>query len=554
MKLLRLMALCCAFGMVQTGLSPVKAQAPSQKVNENQREWLQTAGLTSEWVDLAFDNHQNVWTVATEYPLPIVFHSFTTVGGQKKRVPLNGKYKGTIEAVKILHTPDGNLIVAGHFSGKLTIGNFKVETAFAGSDLFILSYRPETQKVNFLKKIDLGGDEKARALINDSDGNLYLGGYTETNGISRAYLVKANDAAQVLWQQIAEKDPAPTASASASAGTSAVFALAPNPKGGVYATGWFDRTLNWGNQNALADVGSDIFLTAVSESGDVHFLKSFGGTDWEAGRAITTDPAGNIYLGGWFWGSLPFGNNHLVSRGASDLFLAKFNPAGELLHVASYGSTQSDALFDLRWEQNKLWGCGWFSEKYTLGSTTLSATGNKDAFAFQADAEGQILKATTWGGNDEDKAHAILIDPNDAVAYIIGYHNREGNLPTDANNDYAELAFSFVAKWGEKSLPLPVNPQSADPSKKILIPQPLTEIYPNPAREYINVRLENVAAGNYLLSLTDMTGKTILSTEPYFDAVQDRFTWMLPSLASGHYVLNIRQGTQILSTNKIMIP
>ncbi|MBX0291377.1 SBBP repeat-containing protein [Hymenobacter sp. HSC-4F20] len=54
-------------------------------------------------------------------------------------------------------------------------------------------------------------------------------------------------------------------------------------------------------------------------------------------RGIITDAAGNSYVTGSFKGTAAFGRLTLTSRGATDLFLVKYNPAGNALWATQLG-------------------------------------------------------------------------------------------------------------------------------------------------------------------------------------------------------------------------
>lgn len=504
--------------------------------------WVHRTELASEWSDLATDADRNVWSAVTVYPAPVILHRFSPQG-IKQTIPLPGNYKGKVEVSEMLFGKDGLLYLAGHFSGKVTVGSFSIETAFSGSDFFVLTYDPKANTVRRLQKIDLNGDEKIRAFTQDTDGNLWIGGYSEHSAPkhNQACLVRLTPEGKILHHWLSE-----------GSGTSAVFALTPNPKGGVYATGWFDGTFPNGNEIHRAHEGSDIWIASVGANGTWKWLQTAGGNDWECGRAIATDEAGNVYAGGWFWGKLQWNNRQIISAGASDGWIAKLSPAGELQWIQSWGSDQADALFDLKYKNGQLWGCGWLTGNVALGATTLSATGDRDAFAFRADGNGNILKTVTWGGNEEDKAHGIVIDER-SLAYVIGYHDQPAS-----DSESTTEPFSFIAQWGDETKDTPHIP-TLQPTKgglNGLNATSVAEIYPNPAKEYLNVRLTDVPSGNYRLTLIDVSGKEILTVEPYFDAMQDRFTWMLPELPSGHYILSVRQAGQSvnLTTQKVIIP
>ena len=73
----------------------------------------------------------------------------------------------------------------------------------------------------------------------------------------------------------------------------------------------------------------------------------FGGPSTDRGYSVVADAAGNVYVTGYFAGSVDFGGGALVSAGNSaDIFVAKFNAAG--VHQWSLGFGDFSCLFFAR--------------------------------------------------------------------------------------------------------------------------------------------------------------------------------------------------------------
>jgi hypothetical protein len=60
-------------------------------------------------------------------------------------------------------------------------------------------------------------------------------------------------------------------------------------------------------------------------------------TEPQEARWIVTDAAGDAYVVGHFTGTIDFGGGPLVSAGARDMFVARFNPWGELVWARRFG-------------------------------------------------------------------------------------------------------------------------------------------------------------------------------------------------------------------------
>src|SRR5690349_13691357 len=65
----------------------------------------------------------------------------------------------------------------------------------------------------------------------------------------------------------------------------------------------------------------------------------FGDASFQNGYSVATDPAGNVYIGGTFQGSVNFGGSTLTSLGSNDIFLAKFSPTGAHVWSKRFGDS-----------------------------------------------------------------------------------------------------------------------------------------------------------------------------------------------------------------------
>lgn len=131
-------------------------------------------------------------------------------------------------------------------------------------------------------------------------------------------------------------------------GNEATSGIAVDASGNVYATGWYtSANIVFGSTNLINPGGftSDIFLTKYDGAGNVLWAKTFGGTDGDIGNAVTVDAAGNVYFTGLFTSSvMAVGTVMLTntSTTGSDVFVAKLDPSGNTIWAKSAGGTSGD--------------------------------------------------------------------------------------------------------------------------------------------------------------------------------------------------------------------
>ncbi len=123
-------------------------------------------------------------------------------------------------------------------------------------------------------------------------------------------------------------------------------AIAVDMTGNIFVTGTFDGTMKLlkkadNTSITLNTAGArDIFLAKFDPAGDVVWAKSFGDpTDNDLGNAVAVDAMGNVYLGGGFGGTADFGGGVLTASSDVDIFVAKFDAAGAPLWSRRFGSS-----------------------------------------------------------------------------------------------------------------------------------------------------------------------------------------------------------------------
>src|SRR5262245_19074553 len=88
-----------------------------------------------------------------------------------------------------------------------------------------------------------------------------------------------------------------------------------------------------GNAILTGTLGPGHFVTKFDSEGRMVWTSQTGGAAGNNGTAIALDPNNNIYVTGYFYGQADFGTNRVYSRGYTDLFVAKYDPAGNVLWV-----------------------------------------------------------------------------------------------------------------------------------------------------------------------------------------------------------------------------
>lgn len=172
--------------------------------------------------------------------------------------------------------------------------------------------------------------------------------------------------------------------------------------GGTVLCGDFAGTVDFDPGPATSNLTSagagDIFVAAYGSDGSFRHALGVGGPQGDAAHRLAMDPDGNAYVTGWFRGTADFdptvGRMAVTARssgGASDIFLASYDPLGRLRWVDAFGApvtgAESNALgggigLDAASEALSLTGRFYGSVDFDPGSSeyTLASAGYSDAF------------------------------------------------------------------------------------------------------------------------------------------------------------------------------
>ena len=96
---------------------------------------------------------------------------------------------------------------------------------------------------------------------------------------------------------------------------------------------------------ALISLAAQLVLVsrAPAQSPTYRWATKSGGPANDYGYGIAVDGGGNSYVAGSFNSSATFGANNVTSSGGDDIFIAKFDSAGNPVWVRNAGGITNDA-------------------------------------------------------------------------------------------------------------------------------------------------------------------------------------------------------------------
>jgi hypothetical protein len=206
-------------------------------------------------------------------------------------------------------------------------------------------------------------------------------------------------------------------------GSEAGYNITTDGVGNVYVTGPFEGTVDFdpglGTSNLTSAGGRDIYICKLDENGNLIWVRGMGGGFDDAGLGIVSDNNGNIYITGYFRGTVDFdpgtGITNLTSVGENDIFILRLDSSGNFVWAKSMGGLLNDAGVDIDLDSTNgyiyLTGNFFGVADFDPGTGTnyLTSKGEGDIFVSKFDGNGNFVWAEGIGGTLNDRGLAITV-------------------------------------------------------------------------------------------------------------------------------------------------
>ncbi len=362
----------------------------------------------------------------------------------------------------------GNIYVAGKFNGTCDfdpgagVDNF-ISNGF--DDIFVTKYNSSGV---YQWAIGMGGTgiDFARGISVDASSNVYItGGFNGTvdfnpgagtnnltsNGGTNIFIAKYNSSGTYQW-----------AYNTGGTGTGYGNEMAIDASSNIYITGYFQNTVDFnlgaGTNNLVSSGSGDIFLAKYNSNGVYQWAIGMGGANLDGGNGIAIDASSNIYLTGYFLGTVDFnpggGTNNLTSNGYQDIFVAKYNSSGTHQWAFNVGSTIGDFPQDIAVDaSSNVYVVGFFQGNTDFdpgaGTNNLILSGASDGFIAKYNSSGTHQWAFQIGGTSSDRCDGIDIDATSNIYVTGSFYNTIDFNPGGATNNLTPVGGRdiFVAKY-----------------------------------------------------------------------------------------------------------
>lgn len=212
------------------------------------------------------------------------------------------------------------------------------------------------------------------------------------------------------------------------------YGIKSDNSGNVYTTGGFIGNIDFDpgiGTNIFNSFGVwDIFVSKLDASGDFVWAKQIGGTSSEQGFSITCDNSGNVYVTGYFLGTVDFDPgpgtytlSSLPTNTTENCFILKLNASGNFVWVKHFASYRANSItLD---NSGNVYTTGDFTGTVDfdpgIGNFFLTAYASSsyyDGFISKLDNNGNFIWAKNIGGSCGTCAvdpGSIKVDPSGNV-------------------------------------------------------------------------------------------------------------------------------------------
>ncbi len=271
------------------------------------------------------------------------------------------------------------------------------------------------------KRLGNGFTQYAESVAADAAGNWVITGtsmgqinfgggpITSTGGFD-IFVAKFDTAGNHVWSKVF-----------ASLGDQFGKSVATDGTGNVVVAGQFAVTINFGGSTLTSAGAGDVFLAKLDAAGNHLWSKRFGGAGQEYADSVATDTAGNVIVMGQFTGTVDFGGGPLTSATPLDVFVAKFDPAGNHLWSRRFGETAAHYRLSVATDAaaNVVVTGSFDDGSIDFGGGPLAAA-SADVFVAKLDAAGNHLWSKRFGNTNGQYAGGVSTDAAGNVV-VAGY-------------------------------------------------------------------------------------------------------------------------------------
>jgi hypothetical protein len=329
---------------------------------------------------------------------------------------------GTTSAVVMSSAADAsdNIILAGVFDGTINFGSNALTAG--GTSIFLAKFNAAGDNVWSFKYDDGSGTAGVSQVVTDAAGDIFITGSFKNQinfGFGCAPLSTSSGVSAFLVKLDAFGTPVPQWCKvfGIAGGGNSGRAVAIDSADNVFLTGVLG-----GKTGGSADFGGgtltsagqqDVFLAKFDAAGNYKWAKRFGDADIQSPSNLVVDAQDGVVLSGAFRGSIDFGMGALASAGDYDVFLTRFDPGGAVTWNHQFGDGDVQIPSGMVIDgAGRIFLAGTFSGTIDLADAPLTSMGSGDLFLAQLDGTGHGLWSKRFGDASNQGGVRLALDPS----------------------------------------------------------------------------------------------------------------------------------------------
>jgi hypothetical protein len=315
----------------------------------------------------------------------------------------------------------GNVYACGSFSSSVDFGG-GLRAATGGLDIFVLKLNPDG---NWLWDRTFGNrnNQAGVALVVDGDNNVittgrnrnpinFGGGVRPPAGMRDIFVLKLDTDGLYVWDRMFGGE-----------GRDAGRQVIVDGDDNIYIVGNFEYTVDFGGGDRTEGNTAfyDAYLLKLDSGGNYVNDKTWGGSGEDANWGIALDSDGNVYVTGYYEGTVDLGGGDRTSNGSWDVCTIKFDGGFNYLWDYTCGGAGDDFGYDITMiGDDHIFIFGTFGNTVDFGGGDRTSAGGQDVFILENDSGGGYLWDDTHGGIERERSQGIALNPSEGM-YVLGY-------------------------------------------------------------------------------------------------------------------------------------
>lgn len=298
----------------------------------------------------------------------------------------------------VIQTSDNGYIVLG-FTQSID-GDVSTNKTTVQYDFWLLKFDNNN---NLIWQKTYGGskDEKAYKIIQTTDNGFAIVGYSKSSdgdltankGFEDVWVLKLDATGNILWK-----------TSTGFPGTDQGYSLIQTKDGGYFIGSILDVTASGGqgnSRNAARHAGGDYWGIKLSNSGSIEWRKYFGGANTDTCYGVAETSDGYLMIGSSDSNDVDIKNN----KGSYDFWVVKINKTGTLVWEKSFGGTEIDEARAITSTNDG--GFIIIGDTRSSNKDVTKNNGGADLWTIKINASGNLIWQKNYGGSSFDVGRSI---------------------------------------------------------------------------------------------------------------------------------------------------